>query len=104
MVMDWVARIQSLAKTEIEKFLSNRHRPSSRRHFISIENNGVDLKVTIVIFGMFFWEITIPNFNLELDNKLEEELFLDKLSTISADKAGNTMYIDNKTIIELKLD
>ena len=94
------AKMISLLPGQAEKLLLSRNSPNTRRHYISTEDMTNSIVVTLCLYSMFFWEVTIPNASLG-QGKLEDEILLKMLSTVEPAKAANLMHYDGKTWIKI---
>lgn len=92
--------IKSLLSNEAEALLLSRESPTIRRHYISMEDFNSSLKITLCLYSMYFWEVTIPNVSIGLC-KLQKEILLPNLAAVDPVKAADLMHHDKNTWIKI---
>jgi hypothetical protein len=90
----------SLSPSQAERLLLSRNSPNIRRHYISVEDANNSIVITLCLYSMYFWKVTIPNAALSL-GKLEDEILLKKLDPVNPAKAAALMHQNGKTWIKL---
>jgi hypothetical protein len=95
--------ITSILPPDAETLLRCRENPLKRRHYISIEDYDSNLQITLCLYSMYFWRITIPRATLKL-GKLEDEHILYNLSSIDPAQAANLMHNSGNIWINICLN
>lgn len=94
------AVMKSLTSRDAETLLRSRVKPSTRRHYIAIDDYRSFLRITMCLYSMYFWQIYIPGITFGIE-KMETEVHLTELSAVNPAKAANLMHHDGKWCIKI---
>lgn len=96
-------KITSLPSPEAETLLRNRRDPTRRRHYISIEDSGSSLSITLCLYSTYFWRIIVYNATLGVISIEDEIILRDLLPVDDITKAANLMHHDGNAWIEIRV-